>query len=103
MSQATFDGTVLGDDSPIKVETETEEMKLLKITVSAEAKFEKQGSILDVKLVDIPPAMDFEGTPAYPAEYTSSLTLKLLYPKETIDLSVAEKYYIQINETADES
>ena len=41
VSQATFDGTVLGDDLPIKVETETGEMKLLKITISPEAKLEK--------------------------------------------------------------
>ena len=52
---------------------------------------------------DIPPAIDFEGTPAYPAEYTSSMTVELLYPEEIIDLSVAEKYYIQINETTEES
>ena len=78
-------------------------MKLLKITVSPEAKLEKQGSDLVIKLVDIPPALDFEGTPAYPVEYTKSMTVELLYLKEIIDLSVAEKYYIKINETADES
>ena len=31
------------------------------------------------------------------------MTVELLYPEEIIDLSVAEKYYIQINETTEES
>ena len=75
-------------------------MKLMTISISPEAVIKEKGSELEITLVDIPPTFGDQVTPAYAAQHSKKMTISLQYLKDEIeiDLSVAQKYYISIDE-----